>query len=528
MYAQYQAGGYNITTDTAFHNNRAANPPELREQLNELFIECKNKKNKKIIARLTGLINRYPQSPQLKNFLATAYNVQGNPLKATEINNRTLTEHPDYLFAKLGLANHYISTGKPQKVPEVLGAAMELKALYPERDLFHLAEVTGFYKTAIRYYASLKQQELAETKLALLQEIAPGHPDTDNAETFLFPLRIERSLQLWKDEVAARIEVTCVKPAPVSKQTQPPVFHHTEIKALYEYGLRIPAEKLKEIIALPRATVIADLEKILVDAVDRYLFFAELEYEEETDKFPLHAICLLGEMKSEKSLPAILHLLENNEEVLQFWFGDHLTETLWLPVYLLSQNNPELLKQFLLKPGIHTYAKIVVTEALTQTALHQPGKRKEIANIYKEVLSHFNQAGLKDNIIDSEFLGLTVGDIINCNFIELLPVVKELYDKNRVSLTINGTYPEVVEFFNKPSTINHKQAITNIFELYENILTTWAGYSDEDEDDFDDEEAFDDYEIQQPAVSVKIGRNEPCPCGSGKKYKKCCLDKLPV
>ncbi|WP_202709963.1 SEC-C metal-binding domain-containing protein [Sporosalibacterium faouarense] len=23
----------------------------------------------------------------------------------------------------------------------------------------------------------------------------------------------------------------------------------------------------------------------------------------------------------------------------------------------------------------------------------------------------------------------------------------------------------------------------------------------------------------------KIGRNEPCPCGSGKKYKKCCLNK---
>lgn len=23
----------------------------------------------------------------------------------------------------------------------------------------------------------------------------------------------------------------------------------------------------------------------------------------------------------------------------------------------------------------------------------------------------------------------------------------------------------------------------------------------------------------------KIGRNDPCPCGSGKKYKKCCLNK---
>ena len=23
-------------------------------------------------------------------------------------------------------------------------------------------------------------------------------------------------------------------------------------------------------------------------------------------------------------------------------------------------------------------------------------------------------------------------------------------------------------------------------------------------------------------VEKKVGRNEPCPCGSGKKYKKCC------
>jgi preprotein translocase subunit SecA len=27
---------------------------------------------------------------------------------------------------------------------------------------------------------------------------------------------------------------------------------------------------------------------------------------------------------------------------------------------------------------------------------------------------------------------------------------------------------------------------------------------------------------QQPAKSTKVGRNDPCPCGSGKKYKKCC------
>lgn len=33
-----------------------------------------------------------------------------------------------------------------------------------------------------------------------------------------------------------------------------------------------------------------------------------------------------------------------------------------------------------------------------------------------------------------------------------------------------------------------------------------------------------DSALNQPVVrpSRKIGRNEPCPCGSGKKYKKCC------
>ena len=28
--------------------------------------------------------------------------------------------------------------------------------------------------------------------------------------------------------------------------------------------------------------------------------------------------------------------------------------------------------------------------------------------------------------------------------------------------------------------------------------------------------------IQPRRVEEKVGRNDPCPCGSGKKYKKCC------
>lgn len=31
-----------------------------------------------------------------------------------------------------------------------------------------------------------------------------------------------------------------------------------------------------------------------------------------------------------------------------------------------------------------------------------------------------------------------------------------------------------------------------------------------------------EYRQSKIITNVKIGRNEPCPCGSGKKYKKCC------
>lgn len=57
-------------------------------------------------------------------------------------------------------------------------------------------------------------------------------------------------------------------------------------------------------------------------------------------------------------------------------------------------------------------------------------------------------------------------------------------------------------------------------------------FYEDDEYDFDDEdekEEYDEYELgntlnpqQFTQNTVKIGRNTPCPCGSGLKYKRCC------
>ena len=39
--------------------------------------------------------------------------------------------------------------------------------------------------------------------------------------------------------------------------------------------------------------------------------------------------------------------------------------------------------------------------------------------------------------------------------------------------------------------------------------------------------AGDDKSVKREPMKkkIKVGRNDPCPCGSGKKYKNCCLDK---
>ena len=46
-----------------------------------------------------------------------------------------------------------------------------------------------------------------------------------------------------------------------------------------------------------------------------------------------------------------------------------------------------------------------------------------------------------------------------------------------------------------------------------------------DEFELDDEEGVIDAPPDTIVRHAHVGRNDPCPCGSGKKFKKCCLKK---
>ena len=68
--------------------------------------------------------------------------------------------------------------------------------------------------------------------------------------------------------------------------------------------------------------------------------------------------------------------------------------------------------------------------------------------------------------------------------------------------------------------------------LYRNMVAAqadWLYNLPQWEEIFDEDKRKELYRIQKPSTTVvkeaKVYPNDPCPCGSGKKYKKCCGKK---
>ena len=127
-------------------------------------------------------------------------------------------------------------------------------------------------------------------------------------------------------------------------------------------------------------------------------------------------------------------------------------------------------------------------------------------------------ASPKDNIIDSDFFGLAVWDALEIREPSLLPDMKELFGLGYVCTGICGEYDDIERDIKTPVSVHEKKELLNIFDRYNQVIKTWAGYKEEEEDMTDENE-------EPYHAPFKIGRNDPCPCGSGKKFKICCIEK---
>ena len=530
---RYKFVSYAITEDPGFMDEQNAMTPALRDKMEAIYFEVTEQKDgMKSVKKLLKLIEEFPQNPQLKNYLSVVYVKMGKATKAREANHWIQAEHPDYLFGKLNRAAEYFEKGEFEKMPEILGELMEIQSLYPERDTFHLAEVTGFFKIAILYFIATGNLEAARGRLKIMQEIAPDHPDTEFAALRMMSANMEKGIERWKEEEKTKIHTTALTDNLPEQITDPPVFTNEIIGQLYENDLRIEDELLAEIMNLPRESLITDLELILNDLLCRYEFFNltvdENGWKGEKMSFPIHAIMLLGELRATESLPKILEVLGTDEDFLVFWFNDHLTETLWEPLYHLGNQQLELLINFVKKAGVYTYAKTAVSTAVSQISYQQPERKEEVIQWYAQLFEFFANSVSEDNVIDSDLTALLIWEVADLGYKELLPEIKKLYDKEYVSEGLSGEYADIEKDIAKPDLSLQKKAFLSLKQRYEKITTTWSGYTEE-EGFVEDDDLFDDYEdlpVTDPVrTEPKIGRNEPCPCGSGKKYKKCCMNK---
>lgn len=93
------------------------------------------------------------------------------------------------------------------------------------------------------------------------------------------------------------------------------------------------------------------------------------------------------------------------------------------------------------------------------------------------------------------------------------------YLRDRVRLRAYGQMDPLVEY--KKEGYDMFKQLLNMLEI--NIVETIAKLGKEVE--IKKTPVKEQAERNNPADKKKVGRNDPCPCGSGKKYKKCCWPK---
>lgn len=119
---------------------------------------------------------------------------------------------------------------------------------------------------------------------------------------------------------------------------------------------------------------------------------------------------------------------------------------------------------------------------------------------------------------------------------EVKGTVKELAEKyGQEVLTMVGFLDGIDESLKEPNPIETMDENTEVSlafdkeKLYKNMVAAkadWLYELPQWKEIYSEEELKKLYKEQKESTTIrkekKIGRNDPCPCGSGKKYKKCC------
>ena len=217
-----------------------------------------------------------------------------------------------------------------------------------------------------------------------------------------------------------------------------------------------------------------------------------------------YAIFLLAELREQQAFPKLLRLLTLDSDDLDLVLGDELSH---MGSILYSTYNGDLsgAKEILSNHNLYPFAREEVLNFML--GLFQDGRlpREELISLLREHL-----ASLGEGEDEAIFGGALANLIADSDFYELAEDVREAYRLKKIDRMRLGDFDRFFDYlYNETKYAEHVRLISNTAEE----LEKWA--------------CFESGATSEPHISEilswDVGRNDPCPCGSGKKFKKCCL-----
>jgi hypothetical protein len=286
---------------------------------------------------------------------------------------------------------------------------------------------------------------------------------------------------------------------------------------------RLPAEA----IAAARADRAA-LVPVFVRLIEQFVAGDELPEDADALFFVFH---LLGEWREKSAYRPLAALLRLPTYDIEDILGDATTSTSHRVMAAVFDGDPAPLYAIIRDPAADDFVRARMCEALAMVTLRGELPREEAARFLRACFSElepqdecFVWDGWQSAIA---MLGL----------VELVPLVEQAFERELIA-------PDLFQFEDFEADLQQAlgggapadRGAEREFELFGDTieeLSTWTYSEAEDAWTNEREETILEEEglwspPAGPAVNPYkgVGRNDPCPCGSGKKFKKCCLDKL--
>ena len=293
----------------------------------------------------------------------------------------------------------------------------------------------------------------------------------------------------------------------------------TAIEAITCKTKKFPQKPMEIILANPDAAI-----PYLRNAIQK-----AIEEKEDLDQdYQLHfyALFLLAELEDREFFPEIMQLLSLPEDVLDYLIGDLVTNGLKDIVYHTYNGDIELLKTTITNSACDPYARSEMLEAMGQLYLDGKLQEREWKAFLRQTVYYSHE--------DKEYSYLYGGlaeVICRCHFVDMLPEIRYMLDSDLLDTQILGEYDSCVDqmFRYSDREMDFCKPSLSIIDS----LKGWAMFEDDVKpiDRIKQDEAFEKLvretakQFSSASPRRKIGRNDPCPCGSGKKYKFCCLNK---